>query len=83
MTIPRCAFALFVLLLAAAPVEAQETNWAGRVKVVSGAAVVVRDGREIPGDARPDRIGPASEVHLDRTAARCRCGRRGARHHVS
>jgi hypothetical protein len=48
MTIPRCAFAVLVLFVAAAPVYAQQGDGAGRVKVASGAAFVVREGRAMP-----------------------------------
>lgn len=51
MTMPRCLFAVLVLLLVAtAPVGAQEnaTSGAGRVKVTSGAAFIVREGNTIP-----------------------------------
>jgi hypothetical protein len=48
MTMPRCAFAVIVLLLSAASVQADETRGAGRVKVASGAAFIVRDGRPAP-----------------------------------
>lgn len=48
MTIPRCAFAVLVVLVAATSVHAQPGAGAGRVKVVSGAAFVVREGRPIP-----------------------------------
>ena len=51
MTIPRCLFAILVLLLiATAPVGAQvnAASGAGRVKVMSGAAFIVRDGSAIP-----------------------------------
>jgi hypothetical protein len=48
MTIPRRAFAVLVLLLGAAPVHAQDAAGAGRVKVASGAAFVVREGHQIP-----------------------------------
>ena len=44
----RCAVTFFVLVLAASPVYAEETTGAGRVKVASGEAFVVRDGRAIP-----------------------------------
>jgi hypothetical protein len=43
----RIAFAVLVLLLGASPVRAQEGSGAGRVKVASGAAFVVREGRAI------------------------------------
>ena len=48
MTMPRCAFAVIVLLLSAASVQADEARGAGRVKVASGAAFIVRDGRPAP-----------------------------------
>ena len=48
MTNPRCAFAVLVVLLAATPVYAQQPVAAGRVKVVSGAAFVVREGKATP-----------------------------------
>ena len=48
MTSLRCAATVLVLVLAASPVHAGETTGAGRVKVVSGAAFVVRDGRPMP-----------------------------------
>ncbi len=49
MTIPRCLFVVFALLVVtAASVEAQEPSGAGRVKVASGAAFIVRAGRTIP-----------------------------------
>jgi hypothetical protein len=49
MTIPRCLIVVFVILVVtAASVEAQEASGAGRVKVTSGAAFIVRAGRSIP-----------------------------------
>jgi len=48
MTMPRCAFAVIVLLLSAASVQADEARGAGRVKVASGTAFIVRDGRPTP-----------------------------------
>jgi hypothetical protein len=54
MTMPRCAFAVIVLLLSAASVQADEARGAGRVKVASGAAFIVRDGR----------LAPAAPGHL-------------------
>jgi len=48
MTGSRCAFAVLVLLLAGASVHAQGDSGAGRVKVASGEAFVVREGRQIP-----------------------------------
>jgi hypothetical protein len=44
MTIVRCASTVLVMLLAAASAEAQELSGAGRVKVASGAAFLVRNG---------------------------------------
>ena len=46
MSMPRFAFAVLVLLLAS-PVQAQQSSAAGRVKVASGNAVVVLEGRSI------------------------------------
>jgi hypothetical protein len=48
MTMPRCALAVIVLLLSVASVQADEARGAGRVKVASGAAFIVRDGRPAP-----------------------------------
>lgn len=51
MTMPRCLFAVLVLLLVATvPVGAQEGTGteAGRVKVSSGAAFIERGGQSIP-----------------------------------
>jgi hypothetical protein len=45
---------LTVLLSTAAPVFAEQPDGAGRIKVVSGAAFIVRDGAAIP--ARPGQI---------------------------
>lgn len=53
MTILRCALTVFVLLAVVSPVHAQQGG-AGRVKVASGAAFVVRDGREMP--ATPGQV---------------------------
>jgi len=44
----RCAATVLALVLAASPVHAGVGTAAGRVKVASGAAFVVRDGRPIP-----------------------------------
>jgi hypothetical protein len=44
----RCAVTVLVLVLAASPVHADDATGAGRVKVASGAAFVVRDGRPVP-----------------------------------
>jgi hypothetical protein len=60
MNKPRIAFAVFVLLLGASPVLAQEGSGAGRVKVASGAAFVVRDGRAIP--ATPGQVVLEADV---------------------
>jgi hypothetical protein len=51
MTSPRCSFAVLVLLLVATvPVGAQSGSGggAGRVKVTSGEAFIVREGKTIP-----------------------------------
>lgn len=51
MTMPRCLFAILVLLLVATvPVGAQEStvSEAGRVKVASGAAFIERAGQSLP-----------------------------------
>jgi hypothetical protein len=47
MTIQRSALAVFLVLVAVTSVQAQPAGGAGRVKVVSGAAYVVREGRQI------------------------------------
>lgn len=60
MTISRCSFAVFVMLLTAASVEAQELAGAGRVKVVTGAAYVVRAGRSFA--AAPGQVVLESDV---------------------
>jgi hypothetical protein len=60
MTMARCSFAVLVLLLAAAPVQAQEGSGAGRVKVASGAAFVVREGVAIP--ATPGQVVLEADV---------------------
>ena len=61
MTMPRFAFAVLVLLLATESVSAQESvGAAGRVKVASGTAFVVRDGREIP--ATPGQVVREADV---------------------
>jgi hypothetical protein len=54
MTKSRYTFAVVMLLLSAAPVLAQQTAGAGQVKVVSGDAVVVREGRALP--ATPGQV---------------------------
>ena len=49
MTNPRrCVGVLTLVLAIAAPALAQERTPAGRIKVASGAAFVVRDGSQIP-----------------------------------
>lgn len=60
MNKPRIAFAVIVLLLGASPVLAQEASGAGRVKVASGAAFVVREGRAIP--AAPGQVVLVADV---------------------
>jgi hypothetical protein len=60
MTIPRCSLAVFVMLLTVSSVEAQELAGAGRVKVVTGAAFVVRDGRSFA--AAPGLVVLQSDV---------------------
>jgi hypothetical protein len=70
MTIPRCSLAVFVVLFAAASVHAQEGAAAGRVKVSSGAAFVVRAGQPIP--ATPGQA--VLEADVLRTGADGRLG---------
>lgn len=70
MTMSRSPLAVLVLLLAAAPVYAQQGPGAGRVKVVSGAAFVVREGRSIPAVA--DQV--VLEADVLRTGADGRLG---------
>ena len=60
MNKPGIAFAVLALLLGASPVLAQEGSGAGRVKVASGAAFVVRQGREIP--AAPGQLVLEADV---------------------
>ena len=57
---PRIAFAVIALLLGASPVLAQERSGAGRVKVASGAAFLVREGRAIP--ATPGQVVLEADV---------------------
>lgn len=66
----RIAFAVLVLVLAASPILAQDRSGAGRVKVVSGAAFVVREGRAIP--ATPGQV--VLEADVLRTGADGRLG---------
>ena len=47
MTIQRLALAVLMLIVASTSVHAQQGAGAGRVKVASGAAFVVREGRQI------------------------------------
>lgn len=52
MTIRRCSAIVLALVLAAAnPVLGQELSAAGRIKVASGSAFVVRDSKLIPAKA--------------------------------
>ena len=49
MTSPRYWAAVFTLVVAAAsPAQAQQASAAGRIKVVSGAAFVVRESKLVP-----------------------------------
>jgi hypothetical protein len=57
---PRIALAVLVLLLGASSVWAQEGSGAGRVKVASGAAFVVREGRAIA--AAPGQVVLEADV---------------------
>jgi hypothetical protein len=67
----RIAFAvLVVLMLAASPVVAQDQSGAGRVKVASGSAFLVRDGRAIA--ATPGQV--VLEADVLRTGADGRLG---------
>lgn len=70
MTIPRSPFAVLVLLLAAAPAYAQQGSGAGQVKVASGAAFVVREGRALA--ASPGQV--VFESDLLQTGADGRLG---------
>jgi hypothetical protein len=68
---PRIAFAVLVVLFGgSALAEAQEHSGAGRVKVASGAAFVVRDGREMA--AAPGQV--VLEADVLRTGADGRLG---------
>lgn len=69
MTKPRIAFGVLVVLLSASAARAQEAG-AGRVKVASGAAFVVREGRAIP--ATPGQV--VLEADVLRTGADGRLG---------
>lgn len=70
MTVTRCSFAVLAVLLTAVPVQGQEGPPAGRVKVVSGAAFVVRNGLAIP--ATPGQA--VHEADVLRTGAGGRMG---------
>jgi hypothetical protein len=54
MTSPRFGVSIIALLLIAAPAYAQQPTAAGRVKVVTGKAYIVRAGTEIP--AEPGQV---------------------------
>ena len=60
MTMPRCSFAVVLMLFAAAPVQAEERAAAGRVKVVSGTAFVVRGSQSFP--ASPGQLVLEADV---------------------
>jgi hypothetical protein len=72
MTSPRYWAAVFALVIAAAsPAQAQQPSAAGRIKVVSGAAFIVREGKLVPAQIgqdvlTADALGPSSEVRLER-----------------
>ena len=70
MTKPRIAFGVLVVLLGASAAGAQDARGAGRVKVSSGAAFVVREGRAIP--ATPGQV--VLEADVLRTGADGRLG---------
>ena len=70
MTKPRIAFGVLVVLLGASAARAQDAAGAGRVKVASGAAFVVREGRAIP--AAPGQV--VLEADVLRTGADGRLG---------
>ena len=55
MTSPRYWAAVFTLVIAAAsPAQAQQASAAGRIKVVSGAAFIVREGKLVPAQVGQD-----------------------------
>lgn len=60
MNKPSVALAVLVLVLGASPIRAQESSGAGRVKVASGAAFVVRGGQSIP--ATPGQLVLEADV---------------------
>ena len=70
MTKPRIVLGVLVVLLGASAARAQEAHGAGRVKVASGAAFVVREGRAIP--ATPGQV--VLEADVLRTGADGRLG---------
>jgi hypothetical protein len=60
MSKPRIALAMLAMLLGTAVAQAEERTGAGRVKVASGAAFIVRDGHDIP--ATPGQIIMQADV---------------------
>ncbi len=55
MTSPRYWAAVFTLVVAAAsPAQAQQASSAGRIKVVSGAAFIVRESKLVPAQVGQD-----------------------------
>jgi hypothetical protein len=55
MTSPRYWAAVFALVVAAAsPAQAQQPSAAGRIKVVSGAAFIVRESKLVPAQVGQD-----------------------------
>jgi hypothetical protein len=55
MTSPRYWAAVFALVIAAAsPAQAQQPSAAGRIKVVSGAAFIVRENKLVPAQVGQD-----------------------------
>jgi hypothetical protein len=55
MTSPRYWAAVFALVIAAAsPAQAQQPSAAGRIKVVSGAAFIVRESKLVPAQVGQD-----------------------------
>jgi hypothetical protein len=55
MTSPRYWAAVFTLVVAAAsPAQAQQASAAGRIKVVSGAAFIVRESKLVPAQVGQD-----------------------------
>jgi hypothetical protein len=70
MTMPRFAFAVLALLVASSSANAQQSSAAGRVKVASGTAFVVHEGRQIA--AAPGQM--VFEADVLRTGADGRLG---------